>query len=387
MKGSIVRRGPNRYAIILEMRDPATGKRRRKWHSFNGTRAEAETKRARLVADLGEGVYVEPKKTTLAKYLPDWLETVRPTVEPRTHERYAELVASYLIPALGGVTLSKLDKHVIGAGYARIRDMRKKGAGPLSARTILHCHRVLSAALKELVPNTLTYNPATDAKRAKVEQREMQTYDLVQTIDALDALRGSWMHVPALLGILCGMRRGEIAALRWGALDLDSGRLSVVRAASKSKTAGIRYKAPKSEKARTIALSPAVIAELRAHRAKQAESMLRLGTRLDGDAFVVARADGSPYDPDSITKEWRLLVLKHGWKRIRFHDTRHSHATHLLANRVHPKVASERLGHSRVGITLDTYSHVIEGLQEEAVSMVDDAMAKALQNRAARTDR
>ena len=81
------------------------------------------------------------------------------------------------------------------------------------------------------------------------------------------------------------------------------------------------------------------------------------------------------------------LAAFHGWKRIRFHDTRHSHATHMLVNRVHPKLASERLGHSRVGITLDTYSHVIEGLQEEAVSMVDDAMAKALQNRAAKADR
>lgn len=386
MKGSIVRRGTNRYAIILELRDPVTGERKRKWHSFQGSRPEADTERARLVAALGAGVYVEPKKTTLAKYLTEWLEIVRPTVEPRTHERYAEIVAGYLIPALGSVTLSKLDKQTIGAGYARIQGMRKKGAGPLSARTVLHCHRVLSAALKELVPATLTHNPAMGAKRPKVETKPIVTYDLVQTADALEALRGSWMHVPALLGIMCGMRRGEIAGLRWGAVSLDKASLSVVRAASKTK-AGIIYKAPKSDKARTVALSPAVVAELRTHRARQAEAMLRLGVRLDDDAFVVAQVDGSPYDPDSITKEWRLLVLKHGWKRIRFHDTRHSHATHMLVNRVHPKIASERLGHSRVGITLDVYSHVIEGMQEEAVSMVDDAMAKALQNRAAKADR
>src|SRR5262249_50277476 len=164
-KGHLRQRSPGHWAIILDIRDPATGKRKRKWHSFRGGKREAQIECARLVAALGDGVYVEPKKTTLAKYLTDWLETVRPTVAPRTHERYAEIVASYLLPALGNVSLSKLDKHVIGAGYARIRDMRKKGTGPLSARTILHCHRVLSAALKELVPNTLTYNPATDAKR------------------------------------------------------------------------------------------------------------------------------------------------------------------------------------------------------------------------------
>ena len=95
----------------------------------------------------------------------------------------------------------------------------------------------------------------------------------------------------------------------------------------------------------------------------------------------MAQADGSPYDPDSISKEWRLRIIKTGLPRVRFHDLRHAHASHFLASGVHPKIASERLGHSRVGITLDLYSHVVEGLQENAVALVDDAMAKALQKR------
>jgi integrase len=133
-----------------------------------------------------------------------------------------------------------------------------------------------------------------------------------------------------------------------------------------------------------VALSPSVVSELRQHRARQAENMLRLGIRLDGDAFVVAQADGSPYDPDSITKEWRLRVIRSGLRRQRFHDLRHAHGSHMLAANVHPKVASERLGHSRVGITLDLYSHAVEGLQESAVTLIDDAMAKALQDRSGR---
>jgi integrase len=146
--------------------------------------------------------------------------------------------------------------------------------------------------------------------------------------------------------------------------------------------AGVRYKEPKSGQARTVVLSAALVRELRAHRASQAKNLLQLGIRLSADAFVVAQADGSPYDPDSISKEWRVRIIKSGLPRIRFHDLRHTHASHMLASGVHPKIASERLGHSRVGITLDLYSHVTEGLQDDAVALVDDAMAQALQKRA-----
>jgi integrase len=222
---------------------------------------------------------------------------------------------------------------------------------------------VLSAALRQAVRwRLLPYNPAADIKPPKIERRKVLTYSLTQTADLLEALRGSWMHVPALLAVLCGMRRGEIAALRWGSVDLDKGRLAVVQSAEQTK-AGVRYKEPKSGQVRTVALSAAVVGEL--------------GIRLDADGFVVAQAHGNPYDPDSISKEWRLRIIKSGLPRIRFHDLRHTHASHMLASGVHPKIASERLGHSRVGITLDLYSHVTEGLP-----LVDDAMAKALQKRA-----
>jgi integrase len=177
------------------------------------------------------------------------------------------------------------------------------------------------------------------------------------------------------------MRRGEIAALRWGSVDLDRAQLAVVQSAEQTK-AGVRYKETKSGQVRTVALSPALVSELRQHRARQAEQLLRLGVRIADDAFVVAQADGSPYDPDSISKEWRLRIIKSGLPRLRFHDLRHAHASHMLEAGIHPKIVSERLGHARVGITLDLYSHTVEGMQADAVAMVDDAMAKALQKRA-----
>jgi integrase len=383
MKGHIRERSPGRWAIILDTQDASTGKRKRRWHKFMGNKRAAQIECARLISEMQRGTYIKPDKTTLTAYLDQWLASIKSQVAPRTFERYGEVAAKYIKPVLGNVVLSKLQPPGIVAAYDKIRTSRTKGQGDLSPQTILHCHRILSAALRQAVRwRLLAYNPAGDVKAPKVERRKMKTYSFTQAVDVLEALRGSWMHVPALLGILCGLRRGEIAALRWGSVDLDGSQLAIVQSAEQTK-AGVRYKEPKSGQARTIALSAAVVTELRQHRLKQAEQLLRLGVRLSDDAFVVAQADGNPYDPDSISKEWRLRIIKSGLPRLRFHDTRHTAASHMLKAGVHPKIASERLGHARVGITLDLYSHVVEGMQANAVEMVDDAMAKALQKRAA----
>ena len=188
------------------------------------------------------------------------------------------------------------------------------------------------------------------------------------------------MLMPVALAGLCGLRRGEIAALRWRNVDLVNAQIAVVESAEQTE-AGVRYKEPKSGRARTVALSETMVEELRSHRLAQTQELFRLGIRISDDTFVVAQADGSPLQPRSITHEWVRLIGKTALPRIRFHDLRHAHATHLLASGVHPKVASERLGHSKVGITLDLYSHVLPGMQADAASRVDAKLREALNKR------
>jgi integrase len=166
-------------------------------------------------------------------------------------------------------------------------------------------------------------------------------------------------------------------------MDLAVGSLSVVESAEQTED-GVRYKMPKSGRGRTVALSASVVAELRNHRVAQAEELLRIGVRQSEDTFVCAREDGKPLQPRSISQAWRQALLSTGMARIRFHDLRHAHATHLLASGIHPKIASERLGHSKVGITLDLYSHVLPGMQEDAAARVDEAFQIALRKRAAK---
>jgi integrase len=380
MKGHIRERSPGRWAIILDIRDPESGERKRKWHSFTGTKREAQTECARLVTEMQIGSYVEPSKTTLSGFFDSWLAHIRTQVSPRTLERYEEIARKNLVPLLGAVTLTKLRPDQISTAYGKaLVSGRRDGKGGLSPRTVHHMHRILRQALAQAVRwNLLARNPAEAVKPPKVERQKMHALDAAETVRLLDHFRPTRMFIPVVLGVLCGLRRGEVTALKWGSVDLAGAQLSIAESTEQTRV-GTRQKETKSGKSRTVALPSLVVDELRRQRARQAEELLKLGVRLSADDHVFAQADGSPVQPNSLTHEFvRLLARCPALPRIRFHDLRHSHATHLLANGVHPKIAQERLGHSSVGITLDLYSHVLPGMQADAAAKVDAALRAAI---------
>lgn len=385
MKGHIRQRSPGHWAIVLDIHDAKTGRRRRKWHSFSGTKREAQIACSRLIAELSGGTYIEPAKTTVARFLRQWLDSIKPNVTPKTHERYTEIVTKNLIPAIGAIILTKLQPRHIAEAYVKaLAGGRRKDGGSLSASTVHYMHRLLKQALTHAVRwQVLTRNPANAVDPPRVERAKMSTYDMNQTAELLDAVRNTRMLIPVVLGVLCGLRRGEIGALRWRHIDLASGQLSVIESAEQT-SAGVRYKEPKSGRARTVALSASVAEELRLHRLRLAEELLKIGVRQTEVTFVCCREDGEPLQPRTLTQNWRRLASNGSLPRVRFHDLRHAHATHLLASGVHPKVASERLGHSKVGITLDLYSHVLPGMQEDAAARIDEAFRAAVNKRASK---
>jgi integrase len=174
-------------------------------------------------------------------------------------------------------------------------------------------------------------NPADAVNPPKVERAVMQTYDLDQTATLIDAMRGTRLLVPTMLAVLCGLRRGEVVALKWRNVDLAASRLAVVESAEQVGT-NIRYKSPKSGNGRQLVMSARLVDELRTHRMRQAEELLRVGVRLTDDTFVVAQVDGSPIQPDTLTQDWTRKIEKTGLPVYRFHDLRHAHAQHILAN-------------------------------------------------------
>lgn len=380
MKGHIRERSPGHFAIILDIRDPETGKRRRKWHSFRGTKREAQIECSRLVTEFAQGDYLEPSKTTLEAFLERWLTQIEPRVAPRTFERYSEIIRKNLVPLLGKAIIGKLRPDQIGAAYAKaLKTGRRDGSGGLSPRTVHHMHRLLKQALAKAVRwRVLPHNPADNIDPPKVERTKMKALDPDETARLLSHFRETRMFMPVLLAVMCGLRRGEISALRWSSIEFQREQLSIIESTEQT-TKGIRSKETKSGRARTVALPSLVVEELRRHRVQQAEGFLKVGIRLTGKDHVAGREDGYPLQPNSLTHEFnRILAKAADLPRIRFHDLRHTHATHLLSNGVHPKIAQERLGHSSISITLDLYSHVLPGMQEDAAAEVDATIRAAI---------
>ncbi len=242
-------------------------------------------------------------------------------------------------------------------------------------------HRILKQALLHAGVWRREWDGRRGIRPPRAERGRMAVYNAGGAANLIELARQSPLFIPILLAVTTGMRRGEVAALRWRNVDLAKARISVEEAAEQTKK-GVRYKPPKSDKGRrTIALLSLVSDELRAHRARQAEDLLRLGVRLSEDSFVVAKADGSPYQPRSLTHAFQQFRTKHKLPRIPLKNLRHSHATEMLSSKIHPKIVQERLGHSSIAITMDTYSHVLEGMQEEAAGVVDARLREALERR------
>ncbi|MGA7675912.1 MAG: tyrosine-type recombinase/integrase [Rhizomicrobium sp.] len=371
-------------------RDPATGKRRVATTTVHGKRRDAERELRRLLRTLDLGEHVDPTRMTTSQWLDRWLDAMRDSVSPKTHERYSEIVANFLSPELGALPITKLAPAHIQAAYAKwATSGRLDGKeGGLSALTRRHFHRVLRSALGRAVEQQVIARNPTDAFRKrlpKVERRPMVTLSTEQSNRLLDAIRHTRLYWPCMVALATGMRRGEILALRWKNVDLERAVVRVTESLEQTK-AGLRFKAPKTDRFRSVTLPRYAVADLRRLKRTQAERLLAIGVRQTGDTLLCAREDGEPHQPRSLTHEFtRALARVTDLPRVRFHDLRHSHATQLLLAGVHPKVAQERLGHSSVTVTLDVYSHVTTTMQEDAADRLDEAFQRAT-NRSNRMD-
>ena len=374
MKAPIKPRGKNTWTFLVELPRNAEGKRRQKRHTFHGTKREAENERARIVHEVTSGAYVDVKKMTVGEYLDWWLEScVKPKVAPRTAEGYKMIVEQHLKPALGSIRLARLSPvHVQEYESKALREGRVGTKTALSQQTVLHHHRVLHTALRHAVRTGLAIRNPLDAVDAPKPQRKaMKTLNIEQVGALLAAAEGTRLLAPLQLGIATGMRRGELLGLHWSDVDLEAGQLAVRWSLQTLKgEPEPTLKAPKSGRSRTITLPKWAVEGLTRHKKNQAAEKLLHGKDYQSHDLVFCEEDGRPWKPNAFTGVWDRFKRQHGID-IRFHDLRHSCATLLLSQGVHPKVVQEMMGHSTIAITMDLYSHVSPNLQEEAAEKLD----------------
>jgi len=384
MRGHIQRRGKKSWRLKYDIgaRDPVTGRRQVRQVTVRGTRKDAEGELTRLLNTISEGVYVDPSKLTVAEYLDQWLANVKANVAPKTYERWEEICKKHLAVALGAHQIKALSPLAIQSYYvAALASGRRSGKGGLAPRTVKHHHRVLFQALRQAVRwRIIARNPAADVDAPKTERPEISVLDNNEVPVLLAATKSTRLHVPVILALNTGMRRGEVLGVRWSDIDLDGASLTVNQSLEQTK-AGLRFKSPKSRSGRRrIALSPLTVDTLRRHKIAQAKERLQLGLGKNDAGLVFTTFDGETVKPSTFTKEFARIVKRAGLAGGSFHSLRHTHLTQLLRDGVNPKVVSERAGHAGVAITLDIYGHVLPGDQENAALKVDAAWGKALQD-------
>jgi len=375
MRGHITRRAKDSYTVVLNLGiDPETGKRRQQWVTVRGTKKEAERRLSELLNQLDTGTFVKPRKITVGEYLQQWLaDYAELHCSPKTIESYRQVISSHLVPELGNIKLVELEARHLQTMFAK-----KKESG-LSARTVRYLYSLMSQVLRYAVrQGVLNRNVAQNTEPPKMEHRELDTIRPEQINTFLEAARETPHYALFYLLLHTGLRRGEALALKWRNIDMGMASLGVQAylsvTLSLSKVAGKIYvKEPKTSSGRRrVALPPSLTLVLQQHRLKQQEVFRLLGKTLTDEDYVFCHHDGTPLDPSTVSHSFTHALRKAGLPPMPLHGLRHSHATLLLQAGTHPRVVMERLGHSSIRVTLDTYSHVVGGLQESAAQQFDD---------------
>ena len=380
MKDGIAQRGRQWYYIV-RVTDPETGKRKAQWVSRGPDgrrlRSKAEAKAARDAARdrANRGATVAATKITVREYLEAWQAGLAGQVRQSTALSYRTHVRVHIAPALGQARLQELTAGQVKGFYA---DLLAKGLAPNTVRRVAATlHRALRDAVDE---GYLLHNPADKARppsAAADAPRDMQVWTPAELRAFLGHVRGERHYALWRLLAMTGMRRGEALGLRWGDIDMAARRVSVSRTLV---TVGYEVSEgrPKTARGRrVIDLDEATVDALREQAARQLDDHKACRELWTDTGYVFTREDGQPLHPDFVSRTFEALVAGAALKRIRLHDLRHTHASHLLAAGVPAKVVSERLGHSTVAFTMQVYQHTLPGQGEQAASVAAALVADA----------
>src|SRR5665811_18094 len=352
-----------------------TEERRRETKSGFATQKECQAAMNKLLVAVEQHNYSAPTKASVKEYLAkEWLPAVKATIRPSTYNSYVQHVDCHIVPHIGTVKLQKLSGSQVNALYAKLAESgRKDGKSGLSPMTIHHVHACLHKACKDAVRwGHISRNPldAADPPRNKGDgTKEMRTWTKEQVKAFLEAMKDERLSPLWHTIALTGMRRGEAIGLKWSDVDLENARLSVRRALIPT-SREVVVSEPKTAKGRrVIALDAGTVEVLKAQAARQLEEETDCADWSDS-GLVFTAENGGALDPESVSRYFRQAVKLSLLPQIRLHDLRHTHATLALQAGIHPKVVSERLGHATISITLDTYSHAIPAMQEEAAALI-----------------
>lgn len=354
---------------LVRVQSSKNGSRKSFSKQIHGTKRDAEKFLTKWLREMDSGTFVEPSSQTLNEYLDIWLETIaKPRVRTNTLENYQRMLDRHVRPSLGERVLSGIKARDVQTVYTAILE---KGLKP---RSVENTNAVLSSAFKQAVKwNLLNSNPCDAVDLPKKQRAEMKAFSPEQAARFLKAAKNDKQGIVLTFALITGMRPSEYLALRWSDLDLKKGTATVQRSVTPTTGGGFTFGETKTKQSRrTIPLPQTLVKDLNRHRIAQLEQKLRLGESYQNLDLVFPTDIGTPFSYKNLDGRHFKFVLKEAnLAGFRLYDLRHACATLLLAAGENPKVVAERLGHSTIVLTLDTYSHVLPDMQQAATEKLE----------------
>lgn len=357
-----------------EARCLINGKRK----SFYGDRQADALKAMRAAQKAADdGVYFEPVKTSLSKWLDLWLEEyVKPSAKPLTYSTYKSRIETHIKPSLGKIKLVSLNSTQIQAFYNTL--LRTKGLQP---KSIKNTHGILHKALDQAVKlRYIGFNPADACTLPRIEKKEIKPLSEVEIANFLQIIQeGEPLRDLFTVALFTGMREGEICGLSWDAVNFRDGTITVKQQLCKEKKkGGQHYVAPtKNDKARTLTVAPFVMDILKKVRREQAANHLAMGMAWQNEFNLVFTDQlGKHIVPQTALKRFKAAAAKIGRPDARFHDLRHTYAVTALQEGDDVKTVQQNLGHATAAFTLDVYGHVSEKMKKESAARMQSYFEK-----------
>jgi integrase len=366
-EGLIHKRKDGRWEARIDLGFDLEGKRRRK-SVYGRTRREVGAQLTQLLSDKQKGLPIPVNdRLTLQQFMDHWLtEVARPNLRASTFATYESHTRNHILPALGHTALQHLTPQEV---QTFVNYKLEKGLAP---RTVADMHAVLRTALAQALKwNLVARNVAALVDSPRIPKKQLNYLTPEQARQFMDSIKGSRWECLYITAISLGLRRGEALGLKWEDVDLDKAVLTVKRAAQRvdHKLQLVELKTKSAY--RSINLPAFTVAALRSQYVRQLEERLLAGTRWQETGLVFTTSVGTPIEPRNYKRAFDSALEKAGLEHMRIHDMRHTAASLLLAQGVPPKVISEILGHARVSITLDIYSHLYEPMRKEAAEKMD----------------
>lgn len=372
-RGQIVEKGKDKWYVKIYRGKDASGKKLYHRKVIHGKKSAAQKYLTAKLREKDLGVFIESSQQLLNEHLDNWLKIIKMRVAEQTYNSYESVLKTHIRDRIGSLRLGNIKLHDVQQVY---NEMELQGK---SARTIRYAHAVLSMALRKAIElNYIVRNPCEFAVLPKQEKKETKAFSPQQASVFLHHAKNTKLGFVFEFAMVTGMRPEEYLSLKWTDVDLKKGVVYVQRALVWLKGGGYKFTETKTKKSRrSIPLTASFLSKLKKHRRQQLEHRMSLGQAYENLDLIFATEIGTPINYRNLTLRYYDKILESAGldnKGFVLYSLRHTCATLLLASGENPKVVSERLGHSSVKMTLDTYSHVLPQMQQSASERLDSML-------------